>query len=244
MSGSMAPRAAIDIQDGHGWLRTLPRDPDARGISIMLADDHEFLRRSLRTLLDADGELDVVGEANDVAGAIRQVASQQPNVLVLDIGMPNGTILGAIRELRARTPETAVVVTTMLDDARFAREILAAGASGYVLTDAADRDLAAAVRAAANGESFVSVELTQLLRIYESPRDGLTTREVEVLRLIGLGHTNTEIGDLLALSVRTVESHRASIHRKLGLSTRAQLVRYALGRGLLAPELESAGRAR
>jgi two-component system response regulator NreC len=243
MSGSMAPRAAIHTQDSHSWLRALPRDPDAPGISIMLADDHEFLRRSLRTLLDADGELDVVGEASDVAGAIRQVAAQQPNVLVLDIGMPSGTILGAIRELRARTPETAVVVTTMLDDARFAREILAAGASGYVLTDAADRDLAAAVRAAANGESFVSVELTQLLRVYESPRDGLTTREVEVLRLIGLGHTNTEIGDLLALSVRTVESHRASIHRKLGLSTRAQLVRYALGRGLLAPELESAGRA-
>lgn len=232
--------------DVHSWLRALPRDGEktAGTISILLADDHAFVRRSLRALLDSTGELDVVGEAGDVAAALRQVQTHEPNVLVLDIGMPSGAILGVIRELRARAPDTAVVVTTMLDDPRFAREILAAGACGFVLTDAADRDLALAVRAAASGESFVSTELAQVMRVYESHGDGLTTREIEVLRLIGLGHTNSEIGELLALSVRTVESHRASIHRKLGLSTRAELVRYALRRGLLAPELESEGRVR
>jgi len=236
-------------RDGErGWLRALPADfPVATGeatISILLADDHAFVRRNLRALLDSDGELEVVGEANDVPMAMRHVQTHSPHVLVLDIGMPGGSILAAIRELRARAPETAVVVTTMLDDPRFAREALAAGASGYVLTDTADRDLGPAVRAAAHGESFISSELAQLLRIYDDGPDGLSCREVEVLRLIGLGYTNTEIGDLLALSVRTVESHRASIHRKLGLTTRAELVRYALRRGLLAPELASDGAIR
>jgi two-component system response regulator NreC len=232
--------------DGHSWLRAVPLRGEqvTTTISILLADDHDFLRRSLRALLDSDGELEVVGEAHNVAAAVRQAQTQEPNVLILDIGMPSGAILGVIRELHARAPHTAVVVTTMLDDARFAREILAAGASGFVLTDAADRDLALAVRAAAAGEGFISAELAQLMHVYESGGDGLTTREIEVLRLIGLGHTNSEIGELLTLSVRTVESHRASIHRKLGLSTRAELVRYALRRGLLAPELESGGRVR
>lgn len=224
-----------------GWLATLSTDvaggAPATTISVLLADDHAFVRRGLRALLDSDRELDVVAEANDVPMVIRHVEEHSPRVLVLDIGMPGGSILAAIRELRVRAPETAIVVTTMLDDPRFAREALAAGASGYVLKDSADRDLAGAVRAAAHGESFVSPELAPLLRIYANGPDGLSLREVEVLRLIGLGYTNTEIGERLALSVRTVESHRASIHRKLGLTTRAELVRYALRRGLLAPEL-------
>jgi two-component system response regulator NreC len=213
-------------------------------IKVLLADDHEFLRRSLRLLLESDEELELIGEAADVAAAVREVHAQEPNVLVLDIGMPTGAILGVIRELRARAPATALVLTTLLDDPRFARATLAAGASGFVLTDAADRDLGAAIRAAADGGSFVSPELSQLLRVYESVGDGLTARELEVLRFIGLGHTNSEIGELLGLSVRTVESHRAGIHRKLGLGTRAELVRYALRLGLLSAELDGAGTVR
>ena len=232
-----------------GWLRAVPAElSGAVGdapISILLADDHAFVRRSLRALLDSDAELRVVGEAADLPMAMRQVQTQGPHVLVLDVGMPAGSILRVIRELRSRAPETAIVVTTMTDDPRFAREVLAAGASAYVLTDSADRDLGRAVRSAAHGESFIPPELKQLMRVHKGgAADGLSGRETEVLRLIGLGHTNAEIGELLALSVRTVESHRASIHRKLRLSTRAELVRYALRRGLLDPELANDTRTR
>ena len=249
----MTPREITDPAAGGGrtersWLRAVPADGAAvahySAISILLADDHAFVRRSLRGVLDPDGELQVVGEAADLTTAMRQVQAQGPHVLILDVGVPAGSILGVIRDLRTRAPETAIVVTTMTDDPRFAREVLAAGASAYVLTDWAERDLGRAVRAAARGESFIAPELEQLIRVYESGSDGLSGRELEVLRLIGLGHTNSEIGGLLGLSVRTVESHRASIHRKLGLTTRAELVRYALSRGLLAAELASDARAR
>jgi two-component system response regulator NreC len=250
----MSPPATKDHPRGggegneRGWLRAVPAElSGAAGdapISILLADDHAFVRRSLRALLESDGELQVVGEAADLPMAMRQVQTQGPHVLILDVGMPAGSILSVIRELRSRAPETAIVVTTMTDDPRFAREVLLAGASAYVLTDSADRDLGRAVRSAARGESFIPPELEQLIRVYDRGADGLSGREIEVLRLIGLGHTNSEIGELLSLSVRTVESHRASIHRKLGLSTRAELVRYALGRGLLAPELANELRTR
>jgi two-component system response regulator NreC len=232
----MTPREITDPAAGGGrtersWLRAVPADGAAvahySAISILLADDHAFVRRSLRGVLDSDGELQVVGEAADLTTAMRQVQAQGPHVLILDVGVPAGSILGVIRDLRTR-----------------AREVLAAGASAYVLTDWAERDLGRAVRAAARGESFIAPELEQLIRVYESGSDGLSGRELEVLRLIGLGHTNSEIGGLLGLSVRTVESHRASIHRKLGLTTRAELVRYALSRGLLAAELASDARAR
>jgi two-component system response regulator NreC len=242
------PPESVARASEHGWLRAVPPDAAEASaetpINILLADDHTFVRRSLRALLDADRELQVVGEAADLAMAVRQAQSQGPHVLVLDVGMQAGAILSVIRELRARAPETAIVVTTMTDDPRFAREVLYAGASAYVLTDSADRDLATAVHAAARGEQFIPSELAQLMRVYESGVDALSGREIEVLRLIGLGHTNSEIGELLSLSVRTVESHRASIHRKLGLTTRAELVRYALRRGLLAPELSTDVRGR
>jgi two-component system response regulator NreC len=166
---------------------------------------------------------------------MHHVKAYHPRVLVLDVSMPGGAVLLAVRELRAKAPETAIVVTTMLDDPRFAREAIAAGATGYVLKDSADRDLPEAVRRAARGGHFVSAELEPVLAAYEDARDGLSRRELDVLRLIGLGHTNNEIAGLLQISVRTVETHRANIHRKLGLTTRAELVRYALRRGLLTP---------
>jgi two-component system, NarL family, response regulator NreC len=236
-AGSMGSMAVS--RESRASARRLTAVPDPRRetapIRILLADDHAFVRRNLRALLDRESELEVVAEASDVPMVMRHVQVHRPQVLVLDVTMPGGSILSAIRELKVRAPETAIVVTTMLDDPRFAREALAAGAAGYVLKDSADRDLTEAVRRAARGESFVGPELAPLLASYAGGGDGLTKRELDVLRLIALGHTNVEIAGLLQLSVRTVETHRANIHRKLGLATRAELVRYALRRGLLVP---------
>ncbi len=205
-----------------------------QSIRVVLADDHAFLRRSLRLLLDGEPGFDVVGEASNIHSMQRHVRGHRPHVLVLDVSMPGGSVLTAIRELRAEAPETSIVVTTMIDDPRFAHEALAAGASGYVLKDSADRDLPEAIRRAAAGESFVTPRVASTLAVYANGgQDALSDREVDVLRLIALGHTNAEIAALLLISVRTVESHRAHIHRKLGLATRAELVRYALRRGLL-----------
>ncbi len=204
-------------------------------IRVVLADDHEFLRRSLRTLLDGEAELEVVAEASDIRSVVRHVRAHQPHVLVLDVSMPGGSVLTAIRELRSDAPQTAIVVTTMVDDPRFAREALAAGASGYVLKDSADQDLARAIKRAAAGDSFVAPRVASSLAVYAGGgHDPLSQRELDVLRLIALGHTNAEIAGLLHISIRTVETHRAHIHHKLGLATRAELVRYALRRGLLA----------
>ncbi len=220
-------------------LRAVPDLPGFRvlapAIRVLLADDHAFVRRSLRGLLDTETEFDVVAEASDVPMVMRHVQTHSPHVLVLDVSMPGGPILSAIRELRQRAPQTAIVVTTMLDDPRFAREAIAAGASAYVLKDSAERHLPQAIRRAARGESFVAPELAPILAAYGGSNDGLTKRELDVLRLIALGHTNLETAALLQLSVRTIETHRANIHRKLSLATRAELVRYALRRGLLAP---------
>jgi two-component system response regulator NreC len=232
--------------------RTVPRtvaEPvggthEARStIRVLLADDHEFVRRSLRLLLDLDAEVEVVAEARDIAAVVAHVRADRPHVLVLDVNMPGGAILAAIRSLRRDSPGIAIVVTTMIDDPRFAREAVAAGASGCVLKDDADRDLVEAIRRAARGESFIAAPVASALKVYDRERELLSARELDVLRLIALGHTNPEIGRLLEISVRTVETHRAHIHRRLGLRTRAELVRYAVRRGLLAAPASDNGRA-
>jgi two-component system, NarL family, response regulator NreC len=214
-------------------------DPDgnssvvAQPIRVVLADDHEFVLRSLRMLLDGKSEVVVVAEATDIAAVRSHVRNHRPSVLVLDVSMPTGSVLSAVRELARDAPETAIVITTMIGDVRFAREALAAGASGYVLKDEADRDLLNAIRCAARGEHFVAPSVISALTAFDRDRDPLTLRELDVLRLIALGHTNAEMAILLEISMRTVETHRAHIHRKLGLATRAELVAYALRRGLL-----------
>ncbi|MGA2469210.1 MAG: response regulator transcription factor [Solirubrobacteraceae bacterium] len=203
-------------------------------IRVVLADDHAFLRHSLRQLLDRETEFEVVAEAGDNSTALQQVCDHHPHVLVLDVDMPGSARLTAVRQIRSAAPATTIVVTTMTDEPRFAREAIAAGASGYVLKDSADQDLPEAVRRAAKGESFIAPEVASRLTIHAARgEDTLSERELEVLRLIALGYTNAEIGQTLEISIRTVETHRAHIHRKLGLSTRAELVRYALRRGLL-----------
>ncbi len=195
------------------------------------------MRRSLRLLLDREEHIDVIAEAADLSSALCDVHRHKPHVLVLDLGLFNsdGSSVEAIGPLRERTPETQTVVLTMEDDPAFARRAFAAGALGFVLKELADGDLPQAIRAAARGEEYISPRVADRLDALHQPQtDGeLKPREVEVLRLIALGHTSVEIARKLQVSPRTVESHRARIHKKLGLATQAELVHYALARGLL-----------
>jgi len=209
-------------------------------ITIVLADDHAVVRSGLRLLLDGEEDMSVVGEAGDLDSALRTVLGYKPTVLVLDLNMPGeSSPLEAMPEVHSRSPSTRVVVLTMQEDPEFARQALSNGAAAYVLKEAADTELVEAVRRAAAGETYLNPRLGAVLATVPLPGsnrpDDLSDREVEVLRLIALGHTNAEIGEQLFLSVRTVESHRAHIQQKLRLSSRAELVRYALERGLLGP---------
>ena len=206
-------------------------------ISIVLVDDHEVVRKGLRMVLEAEEGFEVVAEAGDLETTGRYVRAHRPRVLVLDLNLPEGSSLPAIPELREQSPDTAVVVLTMQQDPAFAREAIRAGALGYVLKQSAGSELVNAVRAAAAGETYLNPKLGAQLAAAPTepagPPDGLTEREVEILRMIGLGHTNGEIADQLYLSVRTVETHRAHIQQKTGRTTRSELVRYALDHGLV-----------
>jgi two-component system response regulator NreC len=215
-----------------------PAERDERTIRLVLADDHAIVRSGLRLLLEAEPGLEVVAEASDVESAQRHVRGHHPDVLVLDLNMPGGSSLQAIPALRAESPDTQIVVLTMQQEAVFAREALGAGALGYVLKEAADDELVQAIRNAAAGERYLNPVLGARIASEPppGPPDDLSDREVEILRLIAFGHTNTEIAGQLYLSVRTVETHRAHIQQKLRLSTRAELVRYAIERGLMASE--------
>jgi two-component system response regulator NreC len=211
-------------------------DTTAETIRIVLADDHAVVRSGLRLLLDGEPDFEVVAEAGDLESAERYVRGHHPAVLVLDLNMPGGSSLEAIPRIRQRCPETQIVVLTMQQEPAFARHALSAGALGYVLKEAADDELVEAVRKAARGESYLNPRLGARLASEPppGPPDDLSEREVDVLRLIALGHTNAEIAERLYLSVRTVETHRAHIQQKLNLSSRAELVRYALQRGLVS----------
>ena len=204
----------------------------ARLIKIVIADDHHVVRTGLKLLLDSEPDFEVVAEAGDVASASRTVLGYKPDVIVLDLNMPDGSSLPAIPKMLSDSPGTSVVVLTMQEDPAFAREALQAGALGYVLKEAADSELVEAVRMAAEGRTYLHPELGARIASEPpkptGPPDDLTDREVDILRLIALGHTNTEIAEQLFLSVRTVESHRARVQQKTGLTTRAELVRYAL----------------
>ena len=203
----------------------------------MLADDHAVVRRSLRLMLGREEDVEVIAEASDLWGAVRQVQGHLPRVLLLDLRLPNGSSVEIIRRLRARAPDTEIVVITMEESPLFAQQAIDAGAVGFVLKDKADSELLTAVRRAARGDEYVSPRVAAGLHALRRAigGDGLSPRETEVLRLIALGHTSPEVAGKLHLSRRTVETHRARIHRKLGLTTRAELVRFALGRRLIGP---------
>jgi two-component system response regulator NreC len=209
--------------------------PSANGsIRLVLADDHAVIRSALRMLLDAEPGLEVVAEAGDVESTVRYVRGHRPEVLVLDLNMPGGPSLRALPEIRASSPQTNIVVLTMQSEPVFAREAMQAGVLGYILKEAADAELVKAVRKAAQGETYLQPELgARLAAEAPGPPDGLSNREVQILRLIALGHTNTEIAEQLYLSVRTVETHRSGVQQKLGLARRSELVRYALDNDLI-----------
>jgi two-component system response regulator NreC len=195
------------------------------------------VRSALRVLLEAGGEFVVVAEAGDVEEAVRRVLAYKPRVLVLDLSMPGGSTLAAIPRMLEASPDTAIVVLTMEDEPRFAREALRAGALGFVLKDAADGELIDAVHAAIRGERYLNPQLGGMIAAAPDtppgPPDNLSECQVEVLKLVALGHTNAEISQRLYVSVRTVESHRAHIQHKVGRTTRAELVAYAREHGLL-----------
>jgi len=206
-------------------------------IRVVIADDHAVVRSGLRMLIDAHAGLEVVAEAGDVPTAMQVIRAHRPDVAVLDLNMPGGSSLEAIPALRESTPETAIVVLTMQDDPAFAREALQGGALGFVLKEAADEELLEAVKLAARGDTYLNPRLGARLAAQppapSGPPDGLSERELEVLKLIALGHTNVEIGEQLFLSTRTVETHRAHIQQKTRASSRAELVRYAIDHGLI-----------
>jgi two-component system response regulator NreC len=207
---------------------------DEKQITVVLADDHNLIRAGLRAMLEAEDDLRVIGEAADAPAAQKLVRDRQPDVLVLDLQMPGAEPASDVPRLREEAPETAIVVLTMQADPRRARELLRAGAAGYVLKQAAERQLTAAIRAAAAGGSYIDPELGgAVAQLGADPLEQLGERERELLRLLALGHTNREIGERLYLSVRAVEVNRAKLLEKLDLETRPDLVRFAIANGLI-----------
>jgi two-component system response regulator NreC len=206
-----------------------------RTIRVVLADDHAVVRAGLRMLLNDEDGIEVVAEAGNTEDAARFVRGHHPDVLVLDLNMPGESGLDLIPRLSDEAPATRIVVLTMQRDPAFARQALGSGAFGYVIKDAADTELVQAVRSAASGQHYINPQLGA--RLAATPADArpgdLTEREIEILKLISLGHTNPEIAGQLYLSIRTIETHRAHIHQKLNLATRADLVRFALEHRLI-----------
>jgi two-component system response regulator NreC len=192
------------------------------------------VRRALRLLLEEEPGFEVVAEAEDAEGAIRYLRGHKPGVLILDLNMPGRPSLEAIGDMQEASPGTKIVVLTMQQEPAFARRALQQGVLGYVLKEAADDELVQAVRSAAAGETYLQPALgAKLAAEPKSAASDLSERETDVLRLIALGHTNAEIAEKLFISVRTVETHRAHIQQKLGVSSRAELVQSALSRGLI-----------
>lgn len=204
-------------------------------IRIVIADDHAVVRRGLRQVLGAEPGFAVVAEAGNLGDARRYVRGHNPHVLVLDLNMPEGSNLEHIPDVRAEFPGTQIVVLTMQNEPSYARRALSAGALGYVLKEAAEEELVEAIKRAAVGDTYLNPRLGA--RVAAEPPagspGGLSDRELDVLRLIAFGHTNAEIAEQLHLSVRTVETHRAHIQNKLSLSSRADLVRFALAHKLV-----------
>jgi two-component system, NarL family, response regulator NreC len=208
-------------------------------IRTVIVDDHAVVRSGLRLVLEGEDDIEVVAEAADARNAVFEARAHRPDVILLDVVMPGRSGIEAIPDLLKESPESKVLVLSMQDDPAYVREAFGAGASGYVLKEAADAEVVAAVREVANGQRYVhptlgarlvAAEAEERVRAAEDP---LSDREHEILRMLALGHTNQEIAGQLFLSVRTVETHRAHIMQKLRISTRAELVRYALDRGML-----------
>jgi two-component system response regulator NreC len=208
-------------------------------IRVLIVDDHAVVRSGIRLLLVQEPDIEPVGEAGSARDAVFEARSKKPDVILLDVVMPDGSGLDAIPQLLHEHPETKILVLSMQDDPRYVREAFAVGASGYVLKEAADVEVVSAVREVARGGRYVHPELGARLIAADAEaarraeHDPLSDREREVLTLLALGHTNQEIAKQLFISVRTAETHRAHIMQKLRLTSRAELVKYAIAQGLL-----------
>jgi two-component system response regulator NreC len=210
-------------------------------VRILIVDDHAVVRAGLRLLLDAEPDLEPVGEAGTARDAIFQARALNPDLILIDVGLPDQNGLEVVPTLVHEHPEVKVLVLSMQDEPQYVRQAFDVGASGYVLKESADADLVTAIQQVAQGQSYVDPRLGARLVAAEraetrrAEEDPLSDREREVLRLLALGHTNQEIAKQLFISVRTAETHRAHIMQKLSLQTRAELVRYALEQGMLEP---------
>lgn len=208
-------------------------------IRVLVVDDHAVVRAGLRRVLDAEPDIETVGEAPTAERAVFEALETKPDIVLMDVVMPGKSGIDGLPALLQAVPTARVLMLSMQDDPRYVREAFEAGASGYVLKEAADTDVVDAVRAVAAGERYVHPALGARMVQAESEErkraaaDPLSGREREVLRLLALGHTNQEIAAQLFISVRTAETHRAHVMQKLGLSTRAELVRYALEHDLV-----------
>jgi DNA-binding NarL/FixJ family response regulator len=210
-------------------------------VRILIADDHGIVRSGLRLLLERQPDMEVVAEADDGVTAVATALAERPDLCILDVGMPRMTGLQATHEIKSHAPEVTVLILSMHDDERYLFEALRAGASGYVLKREADQELVDAARAVVRGDAFLTNAAERsLIRDWMAdsatgPAEPLTPREQEVIKLIAEAHTNAQIAEILHLSEKTVESHRANLLRKLGMRDRVQLVRYAIRRGLVEP---------
>jgi DNA-binding NarL/FixJ family response regulator len=210
---------------------------------ILLADDHAVVRRGLRLVLDGEPDLEVVAEAGDGAEAVERAVREDVHLAVLDVTMPRMTGIQAAREISRRCPDVRTLILSMHDNEQYFFEALKAGASGYVLKSAADRDLVEACRATMRGEPFLyPAAVAALIRDHLdrasegiAPREILTQRELEILKLIAEAYSSKEMAEMLVISVKTVERHRANILEKLGMRDRVELTRYAIKRGLVEP---------
>jgi two-component system response regulator NreC len=208
-------------------------------IRVLVVDDHAVVRTGLRRVLDAEADMEAVAEAPSAERAVFEALEHRPDVVLMDVVMPGKSGIDGLPALLQAVPEARVLILSMQDDPRYVREAFEAGAIGYVLKEAADTEVVAAIRAVALGERYLHPALGARLVAAEAEErkraasDPLSDREQEVLRLLALGHTNQEIAKRLYISVRTAETHRAHIMQKLGLTSRAELVRYALSEGLL-----------
>ena len=222
-------------------------------IRLVVADDHAILRSGLRMLINAQPDMEVVGEAEDGIEATRVIQSVNPNVAILDVTMPRSGGLDAIKEIVARNRSIRILLLTMHEEPAYLRTALAAGAAGYVLKKSVDADLLSAIRAVHRGRTYVDSELAEILVRDAISRDSgtdsaagsvLSDRELQVLELVAEGFSSREIAEQIYISTKTVETYRARFAEKLGLKSRAQIVRYALNLGLLSPEKFTVGKKR
>jgi two-component system response regulator NreC len=215
---------------------------EMKPICILLADDHRILREGIRALIEDQEDMQVVGEAEDGQATLKMVSQLNPDVVVMDIAMPLLNGLEATRQIRRDFPQVKVLILTMHENEEYIRQVLAAGALGYVLKDAAARDLLGAIRTVYQGEAVLSPAITRLvIEDYlrwgdirpEDTTNGLTAREREVLQLIAEGYTNKEIAEILSLSVKTIQSHRTNLMNKLDLHDRGELIKYAIQKKII-----------